>query len=58
MINWKKVCFINAGISNMQEQSNDWSDSIEKLVMEAEVQNKMIASLVNYAQQQQSGKKK
>ena len=42
----------------MQDQCNYWSDSIEKLVMEAEVFNKMIASLVTFAQQQQSGKKK
>ncbi|KAK6092457.1 hypothetical protein MT418_007025 [Batrachochytrium dendrobatidis] len=37
----------------MQEQANHWLDSKEQLVMDAEMHNKMIASLVQYAQQQQ-----
>lgn len=39
--------------SKMLEQSNYWLDSKEQLVMDAEMHNKMIASLVQYAQQQQ-----
>lgn len=41
----------------MQEQVNYWLDSKEKLIMDAEMHNKMIASLVNFAQQQQEGPK-
>ena len=41
----------------MQEQANDWLDAKERLVMDAEMHNKMIASLVQYAQQQQVGPK-
>ncbi|KAI9099720.1 hypothetical protein DFS34DRAFT_678305 [Phlyctochytrium arcticum] len=37
----------------MQDQANYWLDSKEQLVMDAEMHNKMIASLVQYAQQQQ-----
>ena len=37
----------------MQEQANYWLDSKEQLIMDAEMHNKMIASLVQYAQQQQ-----
>ncbi|KAJ3042090.1 hypothetical protein HDV00_008172 [Rhizophlyctis rosea] len=41
----------------MQEQANEWLDAKERLVMDAEMHNKMIASLVQYAQQQQVGPK-
>ncbi|TPX41953.1 hypothetical protein SeMB42_g02839 [Synchytrium endobioticum] len=37
----------------MQDQVNFWLDGREQLVMDAEMHNKMIASLVQYAQQQQ-----
>jgi hypothetical protein len=37
----------------MQEQVDYWLDSKERLLMDAEMHNKMIASLVNFAQQQQ-----
>ena len=37
----------------MQEQANYWLDAKEQLVMDAETHNKVIASLVQYAQQQQ-----
>ena len=37
----------------MQEQVNYWLDGKEQLMMDAEMNNKMIASLVTYAQQQQ-----
>ncbi|KAL2914597.1 hypothetical protein HK105_205948 [Polyrhizophydium stewartii] len=43
--------------SKMQEQANYWLDSKEQLVMDAEMHNKMIASLVQYAQQQQNAPK-
>ncbi|KAI8928126.1 hypothetical protein BC831DRAFT_548635 [Entophlyctis helioformis] len=43
--------------SKMQEQANYWLDSKEQLIMDAEMHNKMIASLVQYAQQQQVGPK-
>ncbi|KAJ3102518.1 hypothetical protein HDU97_000477 [Phlyctochytrium planicorne] len=36
----------------MQEQANFWLDAKEQLVMDAEMHNKMIASLVQYATQQ------
>ncbi|KAI8810996.1 hypothetical protein BJ742DRAFT_799448 [Cladochytrium replicatum] len=39
--------------SRMQEHANYWLDAKEQLVMDAEMHNKMIASLVNYAQQLQ-----
>ncbi|KAJ3055256.1 hypothetical protein HK097_011057 [Rhizophlyctis rosea] len=41
----------------MQEQANEWLDAKERLIMDAEMHNKMIASLVQYAQQQQVGPK-
>ena len=34
----------------MQDQVNYWLDGREQLVMDAEMHNKMIASLVQYAQ--------
>ncbi|KAI8826573.1 uncharacterized protein EV422DRAFT_2049 [Fimicolochytrium jonesii] len=37
----------------LQDQANYWLDSKEQLVMDAEMHNKMIASLVQYAQMQQ-----
>ncbi len=37
----------------MQEYTAYWLDAKEQLVMDAEMHNKMIASLVQYAQQQQ-----
>ena len=37
----------------VQEQANYWLDSKEQLIIDAEMHNKMIASLVQYAQQQQ-----
>ncbi|KAJ3196364.1 hypothetical protein HK101_009177 [Irineochytrium annulatum] len=40
----------------MQEQANFWLDSKEQLIMDAEMHNKMIASLVQYATQQASAK--
>ncbi|KAJ3063156.1 hypothetical protein HK102_008553 [Quaeritorhiza haematococci] len=40
----------------MQEQAAYWLDAKEQLVMDAEMHNKMIASLVQYAQQQQVAK--
>ena len=43
----------------MQEQAGYWLDAKEQLVMDAEMHNKMIASLVQYATQQQvQGNKK
>ncbi|KAI8808182.1 hypothetical protein BJ742DRAFT_809973 [Cladochytrium replicatum] len=39
--------------TRMQEHANYWLDAKEQLVMDAEMHNKMIASLVNYAQQLQ-----
>ncbi|KNC99437.1 uncharacterized protein SPPG_05678 [Spizellomyces punctatus DAOM BR117] len=41
----------------MQDQANYWLDSKEQLIMDAEMHNKMIASLVQYAQQQQTAPK-
>ena len=41
----------------MQEQAAYWLDAKEQLVMDAEMHNKMIASLVSYAQQQQIASK-
>lgn len=38
---------------SMQDQAGFWLDAKEQLVMDAEMHNKMIASLVGYAQQQQ-----
>ncbi|KAJ3180593.1 hypothetical protein HDU85_003997 [Gaertneriomyces sp. JEL0708] len=40
----------------MQGQANFWLDSKEQLVLDAEMHHKMIASLVQYAQQQQGPK--
>lgn len=37
----------------IQEQAAFWLDAKEQLLMDAEMHNKMIASLVQYAQQQQ-----
>jgi Skp family chaperone for outer membrane proteins len=37
----------------MHEQANYWLDAKEQLIMDAETHNKVIASLVQYAQQQQ-----
>ena len=37
---------LNGSITNMQDQANYWLDSKEQLVMESEMHNKMIASLV------------
>ncbi|KAJ3406839.1 hypothetical protein HDU80_010236 [Chytriomyces hyalinus] len=42
----------------MQEQSNFWLDSKEQLLMDAEMHNKMIASLVLYATQKPKGSPK
>jgi hypothetical protein len=42
----------------MQEQANYWLDAKEQLLMDAEMHNKMIASLVQYATQQQMGSPK
>ncbi|KAI9329294.1 hypothetical protein BDR26DRAFT_923008 [Obelidium mucronatum] len=39
----------------MQEQSNYWLDAKEQLLMDAEMHNKMIASLVQYATQGSKG---
>ena len=40
------IASLNSSISNMQDQANYWLDSKEQLVMESEMHNKMIASLV------------
>ena len=46
-------------VRRMQEQAGYWLDAKEQLVMDAEMHNKMIASLVQYATQQQlQGNKK
>ncbi|KAJ3153794.1 hypothetical protein HDU86_005127 [Geranomyces michiganensis] len=42
---------LTAAHQKMQDQANFWLDSKEQLVMDAEMHNKMIASLVQYAQQ-------
>ncbi|KAI9331457.1 hypothetical protein DFJ73DRAFT_857290 [Zopfochytrium polystomum] len=42
----------------MQEQANFWLDAKEQLLMDAEMHNKMIASLVQYATQQHVGSPK
>ncbi|KAJ3272415.1 hypothetical protein HDV01_005598 [Terramyces sp. JEL0728] len=47
---------LQKSLQQMQEQTNYWLDSKEQLVMDAEMHNKMIASLVTYAQQQQQPK--
>jgi uncharacterized small protein (DUF1192 family) len=39
--------------ARIQNQVNYWLDGKEQLIMDAEMHNKMIASLVKYAQQQQ-----
>ncbi|KAJ3288675.1 hypothetical protein HK104_008031 [Borealophlyctis nickersoniae] len=44
---------LHAMHQRMQEQANHWLDAKEQLAMDAEMHNKMIASLVQYAQQQQ-----
>ncbi len=36
----------------MQDQAGYWLDAKEQLIMDAEMHNKMIASLVQYATQQ------
>jgi Skp family chaperone for outer membrane proteins len=41
----------------IHEQANYWLDAKEQLVMDAETHNKVIASLVQYAQQQQQAPK-
>ncbi|KAI9206873.1 uncharacterized protein BJ171DRAFT_308011 [Polychytrium aggregatum] len=51
------VAQLSAYHQKMQEQANYWLDAKEQLVMDAEMHNKMIASLVQYAQQQQVGVK-
>jgi hypothetical protein len=40
------IASLNSSILNMQDQANYWLDSKEQLVMESEMHNKMIASLV------------
>ncbi|KAJ3177262.1 hypothetical protein HDU87_004513 [Geranomyces variabilis] len=45
------VASLTAAHQKMQDQANFWLDSKEQLVMDAEMHNKMIASLVQYAQQ-------
>ncbi|KAJ3329985.1 hypothetical protein HDU76_006713 [Blyttiomyces sp. JEL0837] len=42
----------------LQEQANYWLDAKEQLVMDAEMHNKMIASLVQYATQQHTASPK
>jgi ribosomal protein L29 len=44
---------LQGSLHHIQEQSNYWLDAKEQLMMDAEMHNKMIASLVTYAQQQQ-----
>ncbi|KAJ3378196.1 hypothetical protein HDU92_007598 [Lobulomyces angularis] len=44
---------LSAMTHKIQDQANYWLDAKEQLVMDAEMHNKMIASLVQYAQQQQ-----
>jgi hypothetical protein len=44
---------LQVSLQRIQEQANYWLDAKEQLVMDAEMHNKMIASLVTYAQQQQ-----
>ncbi|KAI8912245.1 hypothetical protein DFJ77DRAFT_511761 [Powellomyces hirtus] len=51
------VASLTAAHQKMQDQANYWLDSKEQLVMDAEMHNKMIASLVQYAQQQQTAPK-
>jgi hypothetical protein len=41
----------------MYEQSNYWLDAKEQLIMDAETHNKVIASLVQYARDQQQAPK-
>jgi Skp family chaperone for outer membrane proteins len=41
----------------MHEQANYWLDAKEQLVMDAETHNKVIASLVQYAKDQQEAPK-
>ncbi|KAJ3154673.1 hypothetical protein HDU89_007912 [Geranomyces variabilis] len=45
------IASLTAAHQKMQDQANFWLDSKEQLVMDAEMHNKMIASLVQYAQQ-------
>ncbi|KAI8894121.1 hypothetical protein BC833DRAFT_606075 [Globomyces pollinis-pini] len=49
---------VQNSLSSVQDQINYWLDGKEQLVMDAEMHNKMIASLVTYAQQQQNPVKK
>jgi hypothetical protein len=45
----KKIHFYT---TRMQEHTSYWMDAKEQLLLDAEMHNKMIASLVQYAQQQ------
>jgi len=51
---------LNSSLGKVQTQANYWLDAKEQLVMESEMHNKMIASLVNLAQQKekQAGSKR
>lgn len=49
---------LSSSLSKIQEQANYWLDAKEQLVMESEMHNKMIASLVSYAQQKEKTTKK
>jgi Domain of unknown function (DUF5102) len=49
---------LSSSLSKIQEQANYWLDAKEQLVMESEMHNKMIASLVSYAQQKEKTAKK
>ncbi|KAJ3010251.1 hypothetical protein HKX48_007510 [Thoreauomyces humboldtii] len=51
------VANLTSSHQKMQDQANYWLDSKEQLIMDAEMHNKMIASLVQYAQQQQTAPK-
>ncbi|KAJ3022853.1 hypothetical protein HKX48_005054 [Thoreauomyces humboldtii] len=51
------VANLTSAHQKMQDQANYWLDSKEQLIMDAEMHNKMIASLVQYAQQQQTAPK-
>ena len=49
------ILILNKSLQNIQSQCNYWKEAREQLVADAEMQNKMIANLVSYAQQQQQG---